>query len=122
MSRILEARQAVAATVNAAGVTAHPNFPDRLTPPCVAVQAGDPYLDSGQVYGTYLARHELLMVEQKAANTTAADRIDDRLDTVLTALIAAGYGIERVSQPYGLDVGTAVYPTVSITTTSEITI
>lgn len=95
-------------------------MPDRIVPPAVVVQAGSPYLGAGSVFGTFLARWEVLVVGAVGANEKAQDALDEAAENAVVELVNAGYTVESVSQPYALSANNAQYPTIEIQFTKEI--
>lgn len=114
-------RSEVAQTLTDASLTAHDHLPGRLVPPAAVVAAGSPYIASGDTYGTFLARWDVVIVVPSGDNEQRTDDLDDALETALAAL-SPRYSIEEVSAPYALEANGAVYPAIRITVTDHITL
>ena len=120
MSAIGDMRQAVADVVNTAtSIPAFPYAPGRFVVPSAIVMPGSPYVESGNTFGTVLARFQVELVMGTAANQVSSSGLDDQIENVLVAFINAGYSVDQVSAPYALEANGQQYlaATISINNT-----
>ena len=120
MSVIGDMRQAVADVVNTAtSIPAFPYAPGRFVVPSAIVMPGSPYVESGNTFGTVLARFQVELVMGTAANQVSSSGLDDQIENALVAFINAGYSVDQVSAPYALEANGQQYlaATISINNT-----
>lgn len=120
MSAIGDMRQAVADVVNTAtSIPAFPYAPGRFVVPSAIVMPGSPYVESGNTFGTVLARFQVELVMGTAANQVSSSGLDDQIENALVAFINAGYSVDQVSAPYALEANGQQYlaATISINNT-----
>jgi hypothetical protein len=79
--------------------TVHETVPDAITPPCVVIQAGDPYLAPGDVFGEWAATFDLFLCVDLVSNAQAIEDLDPVLLAVLEALEDTAYGVDTVGRP-----------------------
>ncbi|MCD5345053.1 hypothetical protein [Agromyces sp. S2-1-8] len=122
MSVLHDERAAIVAAVTAAGTPAHDHLPGRLVPPCALVIAGSPYIEHrpDDPVGTYTARFDVQLVERAAANDVATKSLDDRIEAVAEALIAAGFGLDSVDEPFVYKTQNAALLAAIVTVTTSI--
>lgn len=123
MSVLGNKREAIAATLAAdIGVTGFNYIPARIVPPCVMVAQGSPYVESGDVYGTFKTRFSIDVVSATAANDVTTEALDLMIEDALVSLVNQGINIENVAQPYALNTNNATYlaATITINTTERL--
>lgn len=96
------ARTTLAAALDPLGYTTHSHVPERIEPPCLIVQSGDPYLE---VEGTtfdptdWVVNVELFVLSAYQANEQATADLDTMLTAVLPAVLEAGWSITGTGAP-----------------------
>ena len=86
-------REALAAVLTAAGIKTYPDTPDVFNGGGL-VQAGNPYVETGQFAGTYTVRHELYLLVE--ASPTWAKKVDVLVSKAL-AVLEDTYEVENLS-------------------------
>ena len=123
MSVLGNKREAIATTLAAdLGIAGFSYIPGRIVPPCVMVAQGSPYVESGEVYGTFKTRFSVDLVSATAANDVTTEALDMMVEDALVSLINQGINVENVGQPYALDTNNATYlaATITINTTERL--
>ncbi len=123
MSVLGDVREAIASVLSAdMSVQGFSYIPGRITPPCVMVAQGSPYVESGDVYGTFRARFSVDVVSATAPNDVTTESLDLMIEDALVSLVNQGINIENVGQPYALDTNNATYlaATITINTTTRL--
>lgn len=118
-----DARKDLADTASeGSGWTVHPEVPDRITPPIGCVVPGTPYLEPGETFGTFTARHVVSLISRPGSNALTTAQLDKEIADTVVELVNAGYGIETVGQPYPFDYAGGQLLAVDIATTSTLTL
>lgn len=101
-------------------------WPQRVNPPMVIIDGGDPYLDeledkslqdqTDEYHAKATVRLELTVVAGKGDSEVMRDNLDDLLCKTLVAV--QNWNVERVSQPFQLDAGNALFLAVRVTVTA----
>lgn len=102
MTNLSEARQQLATALETTGYTSLSHVPTSIVPPCLIVQAGDPYLSTDETtfdQAELLATVELFVLSDLQANDQAADDLDTMLTKVLPAVVAAGWSFAGSGAP-----------------------
>lgn len=95
--------------------------PERISAPSIATALGSPAVEDGATFGTVQVRLVVTLVVRGAQdNAKVQDDIDGLIETSVIRLLAAGYGIEQVGQPYALDANGARYVAVDVTVTADV--
>jgi hypothetical protein len=99
MSGIADARAALAAQLTeATDKVAFAYMPGRLNPPCWVVDAGSPYLDSGNTFGSLLVRFDAVyFAKPSAANSLVTAEVDDVFEAAATGLFGGDWEVETVT-------------------------
>ena len=100
--------------------TIHPYMPARLQAPGGLIVPGSPYLESGNTFGSFKIRLEAHLAVRTANNEVATEELDAALDIAVVAVVNAGWGVESVSEPYGLEANGATYLAAAIQVTRAI--
>jgi hypothetical protein len=112
---IPEARSALAALIEAAGVRCVDFIPERITPPIAIMEPSSDWISSGEAYGEWRIGFDVTLVTQTAANTTATTVLDGMLEDVLAEVNdTANFYCSSVSAPTGLAVNNAEYLSVAL--------
>lgn len=94
-------RDAVKATLDAAGLRTFATVPDKVTPPCAFVSPGDPYLTrDGATFGGEIVRHRVVVVTTAGVNDRTAQALDGLILQALDALyVSDDWDVESVGSP-----------------------
>ena len=131
MSVLGEERAAIAAALDladhGAGIeirTVHQYVPDRLIPPAAIITPADPYLERRQTdpFGTLTASWEVWLVQGAGSNETETAGLDAAIEANADALTAAGFTVERVSEPFMFAVQGANFLTTVLTVATGVTL
>lgn len=113
MSALSAARAELAAVLAAAGLPeVSDHLAGRLSPPCVVITAGAPYVDTADATfdteGT--VRLVATLMVPSGANDVTTTQLDDLACTAWTAVAESERWVpESLDQPYKLTSGTATY-------------
>lgn len=116
-------RKEIAALLNAAGLTAHENVPDRMNAPCAVVYAGSPYLQHNEddPRRSFTATYGVtLVIREGASNATATDLLDEHIERATVALLDNGFIVDDCGIPYPLKVQNATFLAADLTTTTTL--
>lgn len=97
------------------------HIPGRMALPGAFVMAGAPYVEQGQTFGERIVRFEVVLAVQTGDNAAETSALDELIETAQAALENAGWLVEQISQPYGMDFNNAEGLVVSITVTTPVT-
>lgn len=110
MGALKAARDGLEAVVKASGIpTVYDHIPERPHPPCAQMAFGSPYLEDGDVFGTSLVRFEVDVIPRLGTNRTITDELEKVIEDLYPILVNAGYSLDSVSQPKGMQINNAVY-------------
>lgn len=115
MTSLHNARQAIIDAVGNIDAMTFDYVPGRLAPPALIVLPGSPYIEPGDVFGSFLVRHTLSLVMSQGANETITENTDNLIETVLTALMDANVSIDEVSTFYVYESNGGQYLAADIT-------
>lgn len=74
--------------------------PEALEPPCVVIQAADPFLTPGDTFaGEWSAHYDLILCLELLSNAQATEDLEDHLPGLLEALAGTEYGVDAVGRP-----------------------
>lgn len=74
--------------------------PEALEPPCVVIQAADPFLTPGETFaGEWAVHYDLILCLELLSNAQATEDLEDHLPGLLEALAGTEYGIDAVGRP-----------------------
>jgi hypothetical protein len=105
-----------------AGLNVLEYIPERVTPPVVIINSGQPYLQTAQ-FGEWSLGLELVLVASTATNKKATENLDQLIENVLNAIEPLTYvRISSVNQPYNLQTNNAEYLATSLTVQLDITL
>lgn len=99
MSALTEVRAHVAAALAGLDVSVHTWPPAAVSPPCVVLVAGSPYLDPGTGWGSATVGLDVRIMVGSASGAAAAERLDLLIDAAVAALLAAQVQVLSVSPP-----------------------
>lgn len=122
MSELMTVSNDIAQALKDAGLTAFPNLPDRITPPVAVVQAGSPFMESGDSFGEFKTRWEITLIVPSGANAVATEKLYDLLEDSIVALVNTKHSIAEVSKPYALEANNAVYVAVDLKVYNQVRI
>lgn len=95
--------------------TVHEYLPERINPACVILTPADPYITSGQTFGTATVHFEVTYVARVRTAAAVAPDLDQAVDQLVTALIGGGYTVTQVGAPFVLNANNAQFPAVTVT-------
>jgi hypothetical protein len=129
MTTLAQLRSDLAAVIGTEEVPAFPRLPGRLSPPCLVIEAGSPYLTDdaeGLVFGEHRVTFQVTAVVRYGAPESQGEALDALICHVLEAVAATdSWFVRAVEQPYALtgeaDQASLLATTVQITTDAEIT-
>ena len=103
MSALTDTRQALATLLDGAitDTKAFSEFPEKVTPPFVAVGPGDPYVDfEGATFGGRNVRLIATFVTERGTNEVRAADLDEAIVTLVEKIEDDGsFMVTRVDQP-----------------------
>lgn len=115
MATLHSTRQAIIDAVGSIDAQTFDYVPGRLVPPALIVLPGSPYIEPGDVFGSFLVRHTLSLVMSQGANETITENTDNLIEKVLTALMDANVSIDEVSTFYVYESNGGQYLAADIT-------
>ena len=92
-------RAAIATALSGLGVPVHTYPPGTVSPPCVLLVPGSPYLDPGTGWGTSEVGIDVRIVVNASAGPDAMERLDALVDAAVAALVTAKVGVQSVGAP-----------------------
>lgn len=96
-------------------------IPERIVPPIVVINNGQPYLVPESIKSEYILALELNCIAETATNEVASEKLDELIESVLNALPSYAR-LLRVGKPYELAVNNAAYLAADISVNLSITI
>ena len=120
MSTLHDTRQGIIDAVGAVDAQTFDHVPGRLVPPALVVLPGSPYIEPGDVFGTFLVRHTVSVVMGQGANETITESTDNLIEAVLKALVAENVSIDSVSTFYIYESNGGQYLAADITVSDNI--
>lgn len=122
MSEINAAKVEFKLELVSAGLNVLEYVPERITPPVVIVNSGQPYIQSSE-FGEYNLGIELVLVAATATNKKASESLDQLIEDTLKAIEPLTYAsVTSVNQPYNLAANNAEYLSATIICQLNITI
>lgn len=105
-----------AAVEASAQVTCYEYLPERIVPPVAVIAASSPYIttDESNVYGEHTVQFRVDLVTATQANSMRTDALDALIEATYAGLIAEGWLVGDVTQPYGLQANNATYLAATI--------
>jgi hypothetical protein len=97
------------------------HIPGRLALPGAFVMSGSPYIEQGQTFGERLVRFDVVVCVQTGDNSAETSALDELIEGALNALETAGWMVEQISQPYGMDFNNTEGLVTTITVTAPVT-
>lgn len=119
MNFLSESRAELKALLEADGYRTHDYRPDRVTPPIVVVEYGDPYLVRGQTFDDWQATFQLVAIVAPATNQRATEQLDQTICDLVEAL--RGHWVVESVRPVHVDVGDKKYLAAEIQIQSHLT-
>jgi hypothetical protein len=118
MAALTDLRADLATAIESvAQVSAFGFLPERIVPPVAVISPASPYLSidiDGGVYGEHLVNFRVDIVSSTQANSMRTEAIDELIEMVYAGLIAEGWLVGQVTQPYGMQANNATYLAVTI--------
>jgi hypothetical protein len=120
---IAEARAALVAVLDTAGVTAYSVVPDRSQPPMAVMIPSTDWIENGETFGEFSISFDVEIVAGVGTNQAMSAELDDMVEAVLSAVTAApGMYASSVGQPTSVDLNGAVYLGTTITVRQNTTL
>jgi hypothetical protein len=113
---IAEARAALLAVLETAGLPAYSVVPDIAQPPmAVMVPSGD-WIANGETFGEFAITFDVEIIAGTGTNQAISEQLDEAVESVLTAVTSApGMYAATVTQPNAVDLNGAMYLGTTIT-------
>jgi hypothetical protein len=114
---IAEARAALLAVLETAGIPAFENVPDRAQPPMAVMVPAADWIENGEVFGEFTISFDVEIVAGSGTNQAISLALDGMVEDVLTAIAEApSMYAAAVGQPATVDLGNGpVYLGATIT-------
>jgi hypothetical protein len=113
---ISEARAALLAVLETAGVPAFSVVPDRSQPPMAVMVPSTDWIENGEVFGEFAVSFDVEIVAGTGTNQAMTAELDTMVEDVLVAITnAAGMYASAVGQPTAVDLNGAMYLGTTIT-------
>lgn len=118
---IAEVRAHIASALSGVGVPVHTYPPGSVQPPCVLLMPGSPYLQPGAAWGSVNVGVNVRVVANDAYGPDGVASLDELLEAVLDALVAAeGVNVDSVSEPFAdTEQGVQIFDIPTITNRRE---
>lgn len=97
----------------ATGITVYSTLPEVMTPPAIVLAPDDPWVSSGQVFGSWRVGYVITIYVEWGEYATIDAAIEDALPDVLGAL--GEWGLEQIGKPYDALFGEVKIPAVDVT-------
>lgn len=94
--------------------------PQRMTPPVAIITTGNPYLESGATYGTFVVRWQITLVFPTASADVSDEAMDNLVDDVVVLLVNNKYGVDNVSAPFAMEANNTQYLAITVSTNKQI--
>lgn len=114
---IAEARAALLAVLETAGLPAYAQVPDKTQPPMAVMVPSAAWIENGETFGEFTISFDVQIVVDIGTNQAMSIALDAAVEDVLVAIAAAPamYAAE-VEQPSAVDIGTGnIYLGTTIT-------
>lgn len=121
MTTLADLRTDLTDALRDGGLDAHGHLPERIQPPVVLVEPGEPYLTDEPDHvpaGHLQVAYDLHVIGRQATAAEQTRRMDDLITTALDALDTTQWAPGDVARPYTLTVGSASYLATRITVTT----
>ncbi len=116
-----DALDALAADLSAAGAgQVHKFVPENYTPPCAAIFLGNPAVTDGDTFGTVKVGFEVAWMPNIGTNETITAELVKMIPGIYSYLVAAGWNVPQVGQPYMLASSGAQYLAVTFTVNADV--
>lgn len=113
---ISEARAALLAVLETAGIPAYSVVPDRSQPPMAVMIPSSDWIENGEVFGEFSISFDVEIVAGTGTNQAMSAELDTMAEDVLTAVAnAPGMYAASVGQPTAVDLNGAMYLGTTIT-------
>jgi hypothetical protein len=113
---IAEARAALLAVLETAGVRAYAEVPDRGVPPMAIMVPSEGWVVSGEAFGEFVVSFDVEIIAPTGTNVVISQALDDAVETVLIAISnAPGMYTAEISKPASVEIPTGVYLGSTIT-------
>lgn len=100
MSALGDIRAAVVQALEPVGIPVSATLIGRFNPPIAVLVPGSPFVDAGDTYGSFMVRHEVIIIVGVGTNEHVVTSLGDYVSKVVTAIGASdGLFLEQVSQP-----------------------
>lgn len=115
-------RQDVIDSMGTVAAQVYDHVPARLTPPAVIVLPGSPYIEPGDVFGSFKVNHSVSVVMASGTNEKVTEDVDNLIEAVLKALVEAGVSVDSVSTFYAYESNGAQYLAADITVNDNVSL
>ena len=113
---ITEARAALLAVLETAGVRAYAEVPDRAVPPMAVMVPSQDWISSGEAFGEFVVSFDVEIIAPSGTNIVISQALDETVETVLVAISqASSMYTSEVGQPQSVEIPTGVYLGATIT-------
>ncbi len=107
MNTLAAARSEIKTVLDTAGYTVKTYIPERVAPPLIILEPGDPYMTEGNTFTSFTVRFNLLLLAGPWTNAKASDDLDQMVMDVVDALDM--YFIDKVEQPQMFEANNVSY-------------
>jgi hypothetical protein len=121
MSTLTDTKQELADIISEI-IPAFPYIPGRINPESCVINAGSPYLQSGNTYRSFLVTLDVDLIYPSTPNDKVTKELDETTSNIVERLVSNGYGVSEVSQPFLMEVSNATYLAVRIEVTTTVII
>lgn len=100
MTTLREIRAALTTALAPVGAPVLGDLPARFTPPIAVLVPGSPYVESGELFGSYKVRHTVVLIVGGGSTVAASERLDGLIAQALAAVVESdGFYLESIDQP-----------------------
>jgi hypothetical protein len=121
MNEITLAKEQFATALKGEGLDVYAFLPERIVPPVVVINTGNPFITVETIGNEYVMSLELILVAGTATNESATETLEQLIESVLKALPSYAR-LLRVDKPYSLAYNNAEYVSTSVQVELSITI
>lgn len=121
---IAEARAALLAVLETAGIPAYGQVPDKSQPPMAVIVPSGSWIENGETFGEFTISFDVQIVVDVGTNQAMSIALDTAVEDVLSAIAEApGMYAAEVEQPSAVDIGTgSIYLGSTITVRQNTTL
>jgi hypothetical protein len=120
---IAEARAALLAVLETAGLPAYSIVPDRTQPPLAVMTPASDWIENGEVFGEFAVSFDVNIVVDVGTNQAVQLALDEAVESVLTAVTeASGMYAAAVGQPTAMELNGGMYLGTTLTVKQNLTL